>query len=265
MKELRYFADGRKLRALYFEAEKKNAPLIVDIHGGAFCFGSADSDVGLCERLVKECGFNAVSLDYRLAPLHRHPAQTEDCKTLTELIFGDGTLHFDRTKACVIGHSAGANLALNTALATKCFSKVVLDYPWMELAENDRKQYKASIPDWLLKLYATWYCPGKKRRREKDVSPVYADADCLKGLPPTLLITCGSDSLRADGIAFAEKLKQAGVDLVHTEYPEARHGFVEIVSGDRMKKNVYTSDEDVRIQKCCYESALAEIVKFVRE
>lgn len=265
MKELTYEKDGRKLKALYFESGSGKAPLIVEIHGGAFCFGRAKDDIGLCERLVKESGFNAVALDYRLAPRHRYPAQINDCADLVGEIINDKALDFDRDKIILIGHSAGANLALNVALKNKCFVALILDYPWVELAENDRKQYKASIPDRLLKLYAWWYCPGKKLRREKEVSPVYADKEHFTGLPVTLLITCGSDSLRADGIVLSDKLKEAGVKHRRVEFATARHGFVEIVSGGRMKKNFYTSAEEVKEQEACYEKALAEIIKFMRE
>lgn len=265
MKELTYEKDGRKLKALYFDSGNAKAPLIVEIHGGAFCFGSAKDDIGLCERFVKETGYNAVALDYRLAPRHRYPAQINDCDDLVRETIKDCALDFDRSRVILIGHSAGANLALNVALKNKCFAALILDYPWVELAENDRIQYKASIPDWLLKLYARWYCPGKKRRRENGLSPVYAEKEYFDGLPATLLITCGSDSLRADGIALSEKLKEAGVKHRRVEYVAARHGFIEIVSGGRMKENFYTGAEDVKEQEECYEKALEEIIKFMRE
>lgn len=265
MKELSYEKNAGKLSALYFGSGNKNAPLIVEIHGGAFCFGKAKDDVGLCERLVGETGFNAVALDYGLAPRFRYPAQTEECADLVNGIFKDGTLDFNRSRVAIIGHSAGANLALNVAVKLGCFSAVILDYPWAELAENDRKYIKASIPDFWLGICARRYCPKKNIRRAKEVSPVYADRDYFKDLPATLLITCGCDSLREDGIALAKKFAEAGVDLKHVEYESARHGFIEIVSGGRMKENFYTSAEVVRQQNECYEKALAEITKFMRE
>lgn len=265
MRELTYEKDGRKLKALYFESGNEKAPLIAEIHGGAFCFGSAKDDIGLCERLVRETGYNAVALDYRLAPKHKFPAQINDCADIVGEISKDGTLDFDRSKVVLMGHSAGANLALNVAVKNKGIAALILDYPWVELAKNDRKQYKASIPDWMLKIYAGWYCPGKKRRKEKELSPVYAEEDYLSELPDTLLITCGSDSLRADGIALSEKLKESGVKHRRVEFVTARHGFIEIVSGGRMKENFYTSANEVKEQKECYEKALAEIIEFMRE
>ena len=41
-----------------------DAPLLVDIHGGGFCLGSADGDIGLCERLVRETGCAADAVTF---------------------------------------------------------------------------------------------------------------------------------------------------------------------------------------------------------
>ena len=56
MRELKYRSDAWFLRALFWEGTTDEAPLLVDIHGGGFCLGSADGDIGLCERLVRETG-----------------------------------------------------------------------------------------------------------------------------------------------------------------------------------------------------------------
>ena len=56
MRELKYRSDAGCLRALFWEGATDDAPLLVDIHGGGFCLGSADGDIGLCERLVRETG-----------------------------------------------------------------------------------------------------------------------------------------------------------------------------------------------------------------
>lgn len=63
MRELKYRSDAWFLRALFWEGTTDEAPLLVDIHGGGFCLGSADGDIGLCERLVRETGCAAAALD----------------------------------------------------------------------------------------------------------------------------------------------------------------------------------------------------------
>ena len=52
--------------------------VIVYIHGGAYAIGSAASSVGLGSDLARRVGARLVSLDYRLAPEHPHPAAIHD-------------------------------------------------------------------------------------------------------------------------------------------------------------------------------------------
>lgn len=54
-------------------------PLVVYFHGGGFVFGDLRLGDWLCGRVAEEVGAVVVSVDYRLAPLHRFPAAVEDC------------------------------------------------------------------------------------------------------------------------------------------------------------------------------------------
>jgi acetyl esterase/lipase len=54
------------------------AKVILYLHGGAFAIGSAASSVGLASDLARRAGARLVSVDYRLAPEHPHPAAVED-------------------------------------------------------------------------------------------------------------------------------------------------------------------------------------------
>ena len=44
-------------------------------------------------------------------------------------------------------------------------------------------------------------------------------------LPPTLVATAEHDPLRDEGIAYAVKLRAAGIAVAHLHYPDMHHNF----------------------------------------
>lgn len=264
MRELKYRSDAGFLRALFWEGATDDAPLLVDIHGGGFCLGSADGDIGLRERLVRETGCAAAALDYRLAPKHPYPAAIDDCRALLLAIKDDPSLCFDRKCIFVMGHSAGGALAVLVARGRGRIAGVILNYPWLEIADNRRKYLPASFPKFMLDRFARQYCKDKSLRATAGVSPVRMSKADVAAFPPTLILTGGSDSLRTDGIRFYELLRSAGAAVRHIEYPAARHAFIETVSSGRMRKNFYTSERAAKEQIDCYERAVQEIKNWIR-
>jgi acetyl esterase len=75
-----------------------------------------------------------------------------------------------------------------------------------------------SAMDWFHEQYAT----GRADRTDPRYSPIYAD---LEGVAPALVITAELDPLRDQGNAYAVRLGEAGVEVVHTQYDGMIHGF----------------------------------------
>ncbi|KAK3235343.1 hypothetical protein CYMTET_54448 [Cymbomonas tetramitiformis] len=47
-------------------------------------------------------------------------------------------------------------------------------------------------------------------------------------MPHSIVVTAGFDVLRDQGVAYANKLKAAGVDVIHRHYDSFVHGFANI-------------------------------------
>ncbi len=70
------------------------------------------------------------------------------------------------------------------------------------------------------------HLPDQAAREDRQVPPLNAPLDQLKGLPPALVITDENDVLRDEGEAYARKLTQAGVPVTATRYDGTIHDFV---------------------------------------
>ena len=171
MNEYNYCRNNRYLHCFYLESEEPNQPLIVDIHGGGFGFGEAADDIGLMNRLSTETGYNLASLDYRLSPEYKIPAAIDDCVDLVKCLLEDRRLSFDRTRLYLLGHSAGANLAIQVALQIPV-QALVVDYPWLDLNKTKRKHYPMAIPSIGLAWFGRRYCPDPELRSGRNTPPL---------------------------------------------------------------------------------------------
>lgn len=93
---------------LYLPQAKTNPPLLVWIHGGAWRAGSK-SNMPLME-LVKN-GFAIASVDYRLSPVAKFPAQIHDIKAAIRFLRGSASKYgYHAQKIGILGSSAGGHL-----------------------------------------------------------------------------------------------------------------------------------------------------------
>lgn len=106
-------AEGQPLRAdLHRPATTEPPPVVVYVHGGGFEVGSRAD--GAKERLTALAahGLAVLSVDYRLAPAARFPAQLHDVKAAVRWIRArGGDLEVDADRVAILGASAGALLA----------------------------------------------------------------------------------------------------------------------------------------------------------
>jgi acetyl esterase/lipase len=204
-------------------------PGIYFIHGGGMILGDIEGEDAAATKLCDEVGAVVVSVEYRLAPEHPHPAPVEDCYAgLVWTAKNASELGIDADRLAIFGASAGGGLALATALVARDRGGpqvrfLMPIYPMID----DRNQTPSSheitdIGIWdragNIEAWA-WYLGGK----EADEYAAPSRAEDVSGLPPTFIDVGTVDLFRDEDIAFAQRLMQAGVPTELHVYPGSYH------------------------------------------
>jgi acetyl esterase len=214
------------------------SPLILFFHGGGWVIGDLDTHDGPCRKLAAETGYPVVSVDYRLAPEHPFPAGLRDCYAALEWATEAAPdLDADPDRIVLAGDSAGGNFATSVAMLARDrdgpeIAAQVLVYPATGDAtatpayeENGEGYFLTTeTMEWFHDLYID---------DEIDDGNVYAHprlAADLSGLPPATVVTAGFDPLRDDGVAYANRLAEAGVPVEHRNFEGMIHGFFNMIA-----------------------------------
>ncbi|KUI01172.1 esterase [Mycolicibacterium acapulense] len=225
--------DGPIAVRVYRPESTEPLPVLVYAHGGGFVFCDLDSHDGLCRNLANLVPAVVVSVAYRLAPEHKWPAAAEDVYAVAQWAAGDAPrLGGDPNRVVVGGDSAGGNLATVTALMARDRGRPVLAgqlllYPVIA-ADFGTESYRLFghgfyNPRPALQWYWDQYVPSHSDRTHPYASPLHAD---LAGLPPAVVVIAGHDPLRDEGVAYAEALTAAGVQIVRCDFDGGIHGFM---------------------------------------
>jgi len=84
--------------------------VVLYFHGGVYVLGDASQAAGLASQVGRQAGARVISVDYRLAPEHPHPAPISDCWAVYSwLAAGASGLDVDPTRIVVTGVSAGTS------------------------------------------------------------------------------------------------------------------------------------------------------------
>lgn len=208
-------------------------PVLVWLHGGGHVVGSLDSYDSLCRQLALRADCIVVSVDYRLAPEHKFPAAVEDSfAALTWVGTHAAELGGDPARIAVGGDSAGGNLAAVAAILARDagFPRLVfqlLIYPATAPHANSASQLEFAEGYVLTRRTILWFHDHYLRDDNDRKDFRYAPLICpdLSGLPRALVIVAGYDPLRDEGIAYAERLMQAGNNVELTHYEGMVHPF----------------------------------------
>jgi len=209
-------------------------PAIVYFHGGGFVMGDLDTHDALCRTLANESSCRVFSVATALAPEFPFPAAIDDAFAALKWVEDNASaLGIDPYDIAVAGDSAGGNLAAVVCLLAKAnrntphIAYQLLFYPSIALTREFVTRpfgqgYR--LDDRAIQWFYSHYMPVGADPMDERLSPIAAkDAS---GLPPAYILTAGFDPLRDEAIAYAAKLKQAGVTVTHVDYPTMIHGFL---------------------------------------
>lgn len=115
---VRYADDtvGKHLLDIYLPpGNKKNTPLIIWVHGGAWMLNDKYADMGYMKNTIRqiiESGYALASIDYRYSTTARFPAQIQDCNQAVDFLYRHADQYgFDKNRIALMGFSAGGHLA----------------------------------------------------------------------------------------------------------------------------------------------------------
>jgi acetyl esterase len=208
-------------------------------HGGGWVIGNIDEYDNLGRRLANRLGAAVVLVNYRKAPEHPYPVAAQDSWAALQWAAAHmGEIAGGEVPLIVMGDSAGGNLSAVMAQRARReggpqLARQVLIYPVTD-ADLDNDTYTDPENQLLLtreSMVWFWdhYAPDPASRRNPDASPLQAaDAD-LAGLAPAVVLTAEHDVLRAEGEAYADRLRAAGVPTQARRFPGQMHGFFSMV------------------------------------
>ncbi len=228
-------AGAPEVRCLLFKPTQRAATsALLHIHSGGFVMGTVEMDAARNIELVRGVGCAILSVDYRLAPEHPHPAALEDCHAALAWLGAQvSALGISPARIGVIGESAGGGLAASLALLARDRHSVALAcqalvYPMLV---PPAQSVDTATPDprtgryiWTRtsNAFAWSACLGN---RAPDPATIAGLAHDLTQLPPAFMAVGDIDLFVHDDLAYVGRLLRGGCAVEAHLFPGAIHGF----------------------------------------
>lgn len=212
------------------------APTVVFCHGGGWITGDLDSHDLVARRLCHDVGAVVVAVHYRRAPEHPFPAPYEDCLAVARHVAGH-TAEYGarRDRLALAGDSAGANLCAVIAqtfrdegrpLAAQLLAYPATDFDGEYASRSENAAGFMLTTENIADIQHLYAGDDPAVRSCAQVSPLRAES--LAGLAPAIVATAQYDPLRDEGLAYAQALRDAGVEVFARNYEGLIHGFLNL-------------------------------------
>jgi acetyl esterase len=202
---------------------------VVWLHGGGWVVGDLDTGDAAARRVCRHLGARVVSVDYRLAPEHPHPAALQDAHAA--LRWAATTIG---GRLVVGGDSAGAGLAAGLALLARDWGPrlegQLLLYPGVDPTLSSASVRANADGPFLTAADMRWfyarYLPDPAAHADPSVNLAEAARlSELAGLAPAVVAVAEFDPLRDEGVAHAGAMADAGVPVRLLRGEGLVHGF----------------------------------------
>ena len=240
-------------------------PVLVYFHGGGWVIGDLDTHDTLCRELANGSGCAVVAVDYRMGPEHRFPAAVDDCFAATRWVHDNAaSLGLDASRLAVGGDSAGGNLAAVVSILARELGvadaagdagtaanaandwRAAIDgtvangaaglpiaFQLLIYPSTDMRRLSAShqsngqgyvLTADTIAYFQAHYTGDEAKYLDWRASPLLCES--LANLPPAFVMTAGYDPLRDEGLAYAQRLTDAGNRASHICFERQIHGFI---------------------------------------
>ncbi|MFE2728416.1 alpha/beta hydrolase [Kitasatospora sp. NPDC059327] len=210
-------------------------PAVYYTHGGGMMFGNNRLGMDMMLEWAAELGLVVVSVEYRLAPEHPHPAPVEDCYAgLVWTAAHAAELGIDPERIVIAGVSAGGGLTAALALLARdrggpaLLGQMLLGPMLDDRNDTVSAHQMAGLGVWdRAANEAGWTALLGRARGGPDVSPYAAPARAtdLSDLPAAFIDVGSAETFRDEDISYAGRLWQAGGKAELHVWPGGFHGF----------------------------------------
>ena len=228
--------DATDVRLYRPKDNKDTLPVLVYYHGGGWVMGNKITHERLMRTLCVQAGIAILFVDYTPSPESGYPDTLEQGYAALEYLAHNASEYkVDASRIAVGGDSVGGNMAGVMCLWAKKRQGVnivrqFLLYPVADGSMSSPSYHDFAEGPWLTQKAMAYfwqaYAPKEAARYEAFASLVNAESDALVGLPAAFVLTIENDVLRDEGEAYANKLMQAGCEVVAVRYKGTIHDFM---------------------------------------
>jgi len=229
---------------IYHPNPDQALPVLLHFHGGGHMCGSLELYDPISRELAIATNAIVICIDYRLAPEHPYPCGLNDCQYLLENYPSLLKAYRFNNQLYLAGDSAGGAICTSLVMnnidnANIKIDKQILIYPsvdyTMSCPSMTENGYGFLLEEdkirWYFQQYFNLENQNKTLDASKKTSTLAKRASPLlatfsRRMPKTLVITSGCDPLRDEGVQYAEKARQAGVDVDHYQFDELIHAYM---------------------------------------